>query len=62
MRFFRHQIQLPGGCSEACGKREVKAVVQEVLGGLFDEREAWREAARKMEEGRVKGKVVLTVI
>ncbi|PMD20889.1 GroES-like protein [Hyaloscypha hepaticicola] len=40
---------------------EVKAVVQEVLDGLFDEREAWREAARKMEEGRVRGKVVLTV-
>ena len=41
---------------------QVKAVVQEVLDGLFDEREAWREAARKMEEGKVRGKVVLTVI
>jgi len=41
---------------------EVKAVVQEVLDGLFDESEAWREAARKMEEGKVRGKVVLTVI
>lgn len=41
---------------------EVKAVVQDVLDGLFDEREAWREAARKMEEGRVRGKVVLTVL
>jgi hypothetical protein len=40
---------------------EVKAVVQEVLDRLFDEREAWREAARKMEEGRVRGKVILTV-
>jgi NADPH:quinone reductase-like Zn-dependent oxidoreductase len=40
---------------------EVKAVVQEVIQGLFDEREGWREAARKMEEGRVRGKVVLAV-
>ncbi|KAN0093758.1 GroES-like protein [Hyaloscypha variabilis] len=42
-------------------RREVKAVVQEVIQGLFDEREGWREAARKMEEGRVRGKVVLAV-
>lgn len=40
---------------------EVKAVVQEVIQGLFDERQGWREAARKMEEGRVRGKVVLAV-
>ncbi len=40
---------------------EVKAVVQEVLDGMFDEREVWRDAVKKMEEGRVRGKVVLTV-
>lgn len=40
---------------------EVKAVVQEVIHGLFDERQAWKQAARKMEEGRVRGKVVLAV-
>jgi reticulon-4-interacting protein 1, mitochondrial len=40
---------------------EVKAVVQEVIQGLFDEREGWRVAVRKMEEGRVRGKVVLPV-
>jgi len=39
----------------------VKAVVQEVIQGLFDEREGWRVAVRKMEEGRVRGKVVLLV-
>jgi NADPH:quinone reductase-like Zn-dependent oxidoreductase len=40
---------------------EVKAVVQEVIQGLFDEREGWRVAVRKMEDGRVRGKVVLPV-
>jgi D-arabinose 1-dehydrogenase-like Zn-dependent alcohol dehydrogenase len=40
---------------------EVKAVVQEVIEGLFDEREGWRDATRKMEEGRVRGKVVIAV-
>jgi D-arabinose 1-dehydrogenase-like Zn-dependent alcohol dehydrogenase len=40
---------------------EVKAEVQEVIEGLFGEREGWREATKKMEEGRVRGKVVLAV-
>jgi hypothetical protein len=40
---------------------EVKAIVQEVIEGLFDGREGWREATKKIEEGRVRGKVVLAV-
>ena len=40
---------------------EVKPAVQEVIQGLFDEREGWRQATRKMEEGRVRGKVVLAI-
>lgn len=40
---------------------EVKAVVQEVIEGLFDEREGWRVAVKRMEEGRVRGKVVLAI-
>ena len=40
---------------------EVKAVVQEVIEGAFDEREGWRRALECMEGGRARGKVMLTV-
>lgn len=38
---------------------EVKAVVQEVIEGAFDEREGWKKAVEYMESGRARGKVVL---
>ncbi|KAH8679963.1 hypothetical protein BGZ60DRAFT_503609 [Tricladium varicosporioides] len=42
-------------------KGEVKTEVQEVLDGIFDERESWRKAVQLMEDGRVRGKVVLRI-
>lgn len=40
---------------------EVKAEVQEVIQGAFDEREGWRRAIECMEGGRARGKVVLAI-
>jgi len=40
---------------------EVKAEVQEVIEGVFGEREGWRRAVECMEGGRVRGKVVLAI-
>lgn len=40
---------------------EVKTEIQEVIRGGFDEREGWRKAVKLMEEGRVRGKVVLKI-
>ncbi|CAG8958386.1 hypothetical protein HYFRA_00011063 [Hymenoscyphus fraxineus] len=40
---------------------EVKVEIQEVIEGAFDEREGWRKAIKLMEEGRVRGKVVLAI-
>jgi NADPH:quinone reductase-like Zn-dependent oxidoreductase len=40
---------------------EVRAEVQEVIEGAFDEREAWRKAVQMMEEKRVRGKIILAI-
>lgn len=40
---------------------EVKAEVQEVIEGAFDERQGWKRAIEAMEKGRTRGKVVLAV-
>lgn len=39
----------------------MKAEVQEVIEGAFDEREGWKRAVACMEGGRVRGKVVLAI-
>jgi hypothetical protein len=40
---------------------KVRAEVQEVIDGAFDEREGWRKAVQLMEEKRVRGKIILAV-
>ncbi|KAF8865221.1 quinone oxidoreductase [Acephala macrosclerotiorum] len=40
---------------------EVRAEVQEVIEGAFDERQAWKKATKAMEEKRTRGKIVLAI-
>ena len=43
---------------------QVKVVVQEIIEGVLEEgkeKEAWRRASSLLEEGRIRGKVVLRI-
>lgn len=40
---------------------EVRAEVQEVIEGAFDERQGWRKATKAMEDKRTRGKIVLAI-
>ncbi|KAL2063746.1 hypothetical protein VTL71DRAFT_5551 [Oculimacula yallundae] len=51
-------LQQIAGLSE---RGELAKVDIEVLEGIFDEREAWRQAIEKMQSMSVRGKVVLTI-
>lgn len=50
--------------AELAEKGEVKVVVQEVIEGVLEEgkeEKAWERASALLEEGRIRGKVVLKI-
>lgn len=50
--------------AELAENGEVKAVVQEIIEGILDEgkeKQAWERASGLLEEGRIRGKVVLKI-
>jgi len=42
-------------------RAEAKVVVQEVIGGVLEEEAKWKKVVELMEEGRVRGKVVVEI-
>jgi len=40
---------------------EVRAEVQEVIEGAFDERQGWKKATKAMEDKRTRGKIVIAI-